>query len=152
MPGKTENSSGRSVIKELMCLSNLVKRSLDAARAERNDSTTPMHGFIIGYISRNRDRDIFQKDIETKFSYRRSTASTVLGLMEEKGLIKREPVPYDARLKKLVLTEKAESYAASCEEDGERLDAEMTKGITGEEMDALFSTLDKIRCNLKGGN
>lgn len=27
--------------------------------------------------------------------------------MEEKGLIKRESVPYDARLKKLVLTDRA---------------------------------------------
>ena len=150
MSEKTDNSPGRNVIKEIMCLSNLIRRSLDSARMERDDSTTPMHGFIIAYINKNRDRDIFQRDIENKFSYRRSTASTVLGLMEEKGLIKRGPVPYDARLKKLVLTEKAERFAASCEEDGERLDAKMTCGITEEEMDALFSVIDKIRCNLKG--
>ena len=150
MPENSDISPGKSVIKEIMCLSNLIKRSLDGARMERDDSTTPMHGFIIGYISKNRGRDIFQKDIEKRFSYRRSTASTVLGLMEEKGLIRREPVPYDARLKKLVLTEKAERFAASCEEDGERLDAKMANGITDEEMDALFSTLGKIRRNLKG--
>ena len=81
------SSQERSPIKEIMCLSNLIKRSLDGARMERDDTVTPMHGFIIGYLSRHADEDVFQKDIEKTFSYRRSTASTVLGLMEEKGLI-----------------------------------------------------------------
>ena len=142
-------SSERSLIRELMCLSNLIRRRLDGARAERGDTMTPMHGFIIGYISRNRGRDVFQRDIEEKFSYRRSTASTVLGLMEEKGLIERVPVSYDARLKKLVLTEKAKRYAESCERDGEALDRELTSYIGDAEREELFGVMDKIRTKLK---
>jgi len=150
MSEKTDGAETKSAVKQIMCLSNLIKRNLEGARMERDDTVTPMHGFIIGYLSRNCDRDIFQKDIEKTFSYRRSTASTVLGLMEEKGLIERHPVDYDARLKKLVLTEKAKSYAASCDEDGRRLDERITSGITPEEKEELFLILDKIRNSLKG--
>ena len=110
---------------------------------------TPMHGMIIGYIRRCDGRDVFQRDIERAFSYRRSTASTVLGLMEEKGLIERHPVPYDARLKRIVLTDKAKRFAKSCEEDAELLDERMTRGISDNEMEEFFSVLDKIKDNLK---
>ena len=141
---------GRNPIKEIMCLSNLIKRSLDGARMERGETVTPMHGFIIGYLSRHSDQDIFQKDIEKIFSYRRSTASTVLGLMEEKGLIERRPVDYDARLKKIVLTDKAKRFADSFEEDARALGVEMTSGLSDEEYAAFIGIIDRIKQNLKG--
>ena len=141
----------KSPVKEIMCLSNLIKRNLDSARSERDDTVTPMHGFIIGYVAKNHDRDVFQKDIEKAFSYRRSTASTVLGLMEEKGLIERVSVPYDARLKKIVLTDEAKRFAESCYEDGRSLDEKILAGLTSDEAEKLFSVLEKIRNELKGG-
>ena len=51
--------------------------------------------------------DLRQKDFEQQFNIRRSTASNILALIEKNGLIQRESVPYDARLKKIVLTDKA---------------------------------------------
>ena len=141
----------KSPIKEIICLSNLIKRNLDKARSERDETVTPMHGFIIGYVAKNHDRDVFQKDIEKAFSYRRSTASTVLGLMEEKGLIERVSVPYDARLKKIVLTDEAKRFAESCYEDGRSLDGKkILAGLTSDEAEKLFSVLEKIRNELKG--
>ena len=58
-------------------------------------------------MAQNNDKDIYQKDLEKKFSVTRSTASKVVKLMVQKGLIVREEVESDARLKKLILTEKA---------------------------------------------
>jgi len=145
-----EKSGDASAVRRIICISNLIKRNLDCARAQRDDTLTPMHGFIIGYINRNSGRDVFQKDIEKTFSYRRSTASTVLGLMEEKGLIERRPVEYDARLKKLVLTEKSKRFAASCEEDGRALDERIASWISEDERRELLRILDKIKTNLKG--
>ena len=149
----SENSEiappARSVKKEFMSLSNLIRREMDASRLKRGLPVTAMHGFIIGYLHKNSGRDVFQKDIEEAFSYRRSTASTVLGLMEEKGLIERVGVPYDARLKKLVLTEKALEIVAAHEEDSAEVDARMVRGIPDEELEKFFSVLDKIIDNLK---
>ena len=71
------------------------------------DDVTIMNGWIIGYLYKNQDRDVYQKDLETEFQITRSTVTSILKLMEKKGYIERVSVEKDARLKKLVLTEKA---------------------------------------------
>ena len=53
-------------------------------------------------------KDIYQKDIEKEFQIRRSTATGILQLLEKNGFVIRETVEWDARLKKLVPTAKAE--------------------------------------------
>ena len=87
---------------------NMLQRAF--ARADlriRLDKATNKNSWIISYLAENTDKDIFQRDIEDKFSLRRSTVSTMLTLMEKKGYIERQSVDYDARLKKIVLTPKA---------------------------------------------
>lgn len=81
------------------------RRMLSTAANAGIDKVTVMHGWIIDYLYYNRDKDIFQKDIESEFSISRSTVTNILKLMEKKGYIERESVDSDARLKKLVLTE-----------------------------------------------
>ncbi len=149
MAERTPNVPERSFEKEIMCLSNLIKRSFDAALTERGETVTPVQGHVIRFLLNNCRRDIFQKDIENAFSYRRSTASTVLGLMEEKGLIDRVAVPYDARLKKLVLTDKAMRFAAACEAEDRRLYKKMTEGVSADEIDTVMRVLGKVKNNLK---
>ena len=68
---------------------------------------TGCHSFALRFFAENADRDIFQKDFEEEFSIRRSTATKILQLMEKNGLIERQKVESDARLKKIVLTNKA---------------------------------------------
>ena len=52
---------------------------------EHEDEITRKNGWIIGdYLASNRDKDIFQKDIEYNFSIRRSTVSGILQLMEKR--------------------------------------------------------------------
>ena len=46
---------------------------------------TMMHSWIIGYLYANREREIFQKDIEQRFAVGRSTVTNLLQLMEKKG-------------------------------------------------------------------
>lgn len=122
------------------------------------ESITGSNTWIIGYLVRNKNKDIFQKDLEHEFSIRRSTASKTLQLMEEKGLIKREPVFYDARLKKITLTDKAIEIHNLLVEDIENANRIATNGITDEEIDYLFKITAKIKQNLEeysklqGGN
>ena len=93
---------------EIKALNNLIKRRVEMSETkEEVEHLTGVHGFVIGYISDHDDEDIFQRDIEEKFEIRRSTATGIINLMEKNGLIIREKVDYDARLKKLVLTDKA---------------------------------------------
>ena len=69
----------------------------------------------------NRDRDIFQKDVETEFSIGRSTVTNILKLMEKKGYIRREAVPQDGRLKRLVLLDKGMALNQTMRELAARL-------------------------------
>lgn len=68
---------------------------------------TGVQARILGFLVRQLDkRDIFQKDIEEELDIRRSSVTSVLQLMEKNGYIRRESVSEDARLKKIVITEK----------------------------------------------
>lgn len=141
----------RILSKEIMCISNLLRRNVEASGIKKTvDKVTNMHGYIIGFLYHNRDRDIFQKDIEEMFSYRRSTASSVMGLMEEKNLIERVSVPYDARLKKIVLTPEALKLAVMIDDDRESLERRMSDGVAKEELESFYTVLDKIKHNLEG--
>ena len=91
---------------EIRSLDNLIKRFIDnSINKERLVQVTGSNGWIIGYLWDNRNKDTYQKDLEAEFHVTRSTASKVVNLMVEKGLIVRKSVQTDARLKKLVLTE-----------------------------------------------
>ena len=69
-------------------------------------------------------------------------------LMERDGLIRREAVPQDARLKKLVLTPKAEAFSAFFHQELTRVEALITSGISAEELDCFFRTAEKLDHNL----
>ena len=57
------------------------------------------NGYIISYLCENKDKNIFQRDIEREFDLSRSTVSTILKQLESEGLIERKSVIIDARLK-----------------------------------------------------
>lgn len=51
--------------------------------------------------------DIYQKDLEAEFSMTAPSMTAQVHALEAKGMIRRETVSHDARLRKLVLTEKS---------------------------------------------
>lgn len=92
---------------------------------------------------------MFQRDIEAEFQIRRSTASEVLQAMEGGGLLRREPVGYDARLKKIVLTDYAQEIRKQLGEQVERIESLLTEGFTQEEIDRFFSYVERFNANLE---
>lgn len=108
-----------------------------------------MHGWIIRYLYENRERDIFQKDIEQKFSVGRSTVTNLLQLMEKKGFVRRESVKQDARLKKVILTEKGIASQESFEDIVEHIEEELSEGISEEELYIFYKVLDRIKQNVE---
>ena len=135
---------------EIHRTSRLVKRFMDNDATKLYvDKMTGTHGWAIGFFYHNRDRDIFQKDFEQEFNIRRSTASNILALIEKNNLITRESVPYDARLKKITLTQKAIEIQHIVENAFENLEDTIREGITPEELEVFYRVLDKINSNLE---
>lgn len=138
---------------ELRKLSNLTCRYFDQQTNKRAvDAVTGTNGWIIGYIARREKegREVYQRDLETRFGITRSTASKVVALMVQKGLIEQQSVPGDRRVRRLTLTPKAEDIKRMMDEDHEKFEATLRKGLSEEELATLFSLLDRLQENLRG--
>ena len=136
----------RHVGGEIRVLSNLIKRCMDDGMPPE---TTGMQGWIIGFLHRNEDRDMFQRDVEAEFNIRRSTATGILQLMEKNGFLLREPVAYDARLKKLVLTERSRCVLQEMCQTGMTIDTRLLRGFSPDEVQTLYGFLDRMFRNLE---
>lgn len=135
---------------EIRGLSNLLRRHAEnSATFQYAESITGANSWIIAYIADNKDKDVFQKDLEEKFSITRSTISKVIKLMEQKGLIERHGVLNDARLKKLVLTPKALALHQAIMDDIKSMEATLLRDFTQDEIDNLFSYIERMKNNLK---
>ena len=116
------------------------------------DQVTVMHGWIIGYLYDHPDQDIYQKDIETAFHITRSTVTNIVKLMEKKGYIQRVSVEKDARLKKLILTEKAKQIQRQNYMDMHNIvEKQLTKNISAEDLETCLRVLKTMRTNLENG-
>ena len=97
---------------------------------------TLMNIMIINFLATvDKDKEVFQKDIEEEFYINKATASKMLSLMEEKSLIERVPLENDGRLKKIVVLEKGESLKIVGKEIINNLENKLKKDITQEELD-----------------
>ena len=67
----------------------------------------------------------------------------------KRQLICRVPVEYDARLKKIVLTEYAQEIRKQIGAQIERAEAQMTEGFTQEELERFFGYIDRMCANLE---
>lgn len=131
---------------ELHKTSRLIRRYMDShALKDEIDHLTGTHGWAIGYFFDHRDKDIFQRDFEKECNIRRSTATAILQRMEQNGLILRESVDYDARLKKITLTDKALDLHERIKEDFAALETKLRASLNEEEVDCFFTVLSKIQ-------
>nr|WP_240945088.1 MarR family transcriptional regulator [Bifidobacterium sp. DSM 109958] len=133
---------------EMKALCKTVNRYLGETMPESAREATGGNAHIIIFLARNRDREIYQHTIEEKFCVTRSTASRVLALMEKKGLIVREPVPHDARLKRIVLTGKADAIVNDLRANGDRTETLLLRGFTEAEKAAFHDYLHRMRANI----
>lgn len=133
---------------EIKTLSNRIRQYINEVM-EKDPDITGIQGWIIGYISRHQNsQDVFQRDIEKEFNVRRSTVSGILNTMEKKGLIIRQTVDFDARLKKITLTSKAVTCNQMILDKLQEVERQLKKGLSDEEIKQFFTTLEKINKNI----
>lgn len=136
---------------EIRRLNCVVSRGLEKKVREAGiDEITLMHGWIMRYLYDNREKDVFQKDLEKQFSIGRSTVTNIIQIMEKKGYIRREFVEHDARLKKVLLTPRGIESHETIERLIDTLNAKMLKGIAEEELQVFLNVAKKIRENVGG--
>lgn len=126
-------------------LSNKLRRRIDAL--SRREQISGAQGKVLHFLMMQTG-DVFQKDIEEEYSLRPPSATELLKKMEQNGLIRREAAPDDARLKRIVVTERAMQYRDDIRADILQLEAELTRGIPQEDMAAFFRAIEKMLENM----
>ena len=137
--GYAVNSLGRRISR--------VMNNIPAIKENKN--LTGLQIWVLNFLFRSEGKDVFQRDVEREFNIRRSTATELLKMMERGGLICREPVDYDARLKKIVLTAYAEEIRKQLQAQIRKTETLMTEGFTDEEIEQFFSFVERFKSNLK---
>ncbi len=138
------NRLEKSVCTEIKCISNLIHQELNGATCRG----TMMQKMFLGYLDAHDGQPVYQKDLEAAFHMRRSTATGILQIMVRDGLLVREPVEGDARLKRLVLTPIAMEQLAEMQQDIVCVERKATAGLSTEERETLFALLDRVMENL----
>lgn len=140
----------RRLGREIRCLANLIGRSLNKSgfSPEAHGITGPQ-GLILGYLYEHQDIDVFQKNIESCFNIRRSTATGLLKSLEMNGFIQRISVEHDARLKKIILTKMAKDFREVLEAHLNKVEDILLQGLEPQEIDELIRLIGKVKKNLE---
>lgn len=147
---KDESDVNSQVGFEIHRTAHMLSRRLEARVKERGiDEVTLTHGWILQFLYANREKDIYQKDIEKYFLVGRSTVANSIKLMEKKGLVRREFVECDARLKKVLLTEKGICTHETIEAMIVELNSGLLEGIEEKETGVFLKLIRKIRENIE---
>lgn len=130
-------------------LNHLVKRHFEK-KFGKPDEATMMQRWVISFVHTRAEKgiDTFSKDIENELCINRSTTSEMLKLMCQKNMIERVSVPQDARLKKIVLTEKYENYINLLSEEMENVHNILVNGLSDEEIEMYIKLTDKLIDNM----
>ena len=134
---------------EVRKVSHLIRRNLESRLTPAEVGVTGMQRMVLQFLADHAGQDVYQRDIEAFFSIRRSTVTGILQLMEKNGLLVRQAVSSDARLKKLVLTPAGDALHRKTEADIQALERQALAGLTADEVEQFFSLLGKIQKNLE---
>lgn len=128
-------------------LSNLIRRHFSTFSF--HDTLSGTQGKTLHFIlARGQECDVFQKDIEEEYSLRPPTATKLLKDMEKNGLIYREAVPYDARLKRIVATKKAMQYQELIHQSLEETEDRLISGISPQDLAVFFRVINQMIRNM----
>ena len=135
---------GANPMKCVLDVGKNMKRLLEQRMAK--EDMTPIQSRILGYIflEESKGNAVFQRDIEEIFRIRRSSVTSVLQLLEKKGLLRRESVPEDGRLKRLALTEEGWKFQNSAFCHLNALEENVREVFTEEELKIFFSYMNRI--------
>ena len=142
--------ANRQIGFELKAANNMIRRKMEVIFAQQDGyELNGMQGPLLGYLyHKSRNGDVYQKDVEREFRIRRSTATVMLQSLEQKGYLVRVASTEDARLKRILLTEKAIRHHDLIEEQIRIFNRELEAGLTEEEKETFLRILDKMMHNL----
>lgn len=129
--------------KQIFNLCNKLKRKIGNEASKYG--VTSVQARILGFLyHKSNKKDIFQKDIEEELDIRRSSVTSVLQLMEKNGYIKRVSVFEDARLKKIILTDKGLEIEKNVHNHILGIERMLRDELSDAELNMLVNLIDRL--------
>lgn len=140
----------KNIANELKKLDIEIARKLFSISKENNipEPPSPLQGRIMDYLVLHQGKEVFQKDLEKDLNVSKATVSSALFTMEKNNIVKRTTSKDDARSKQIVVTEESIRVHENMKIVFDNLDKELTKNMSTDEIEAFFSTIEKLRKNL----
>lgn len=142
----------KMMIGEIKALNNLIKRMMVShhlkCKAPKDITGQQMNVIMFLKHSYSEGKEVFQRDVECNLNIRSSTATGILKTLEKNGYIERVSVPSDARLKKLVLTEKSSALFEKIDPFIKSINDKLMEGLTEEEIEQFFCITEKLKQNI----
>ena len=133
----------RDMIGTIFYMARRIERMAD--RQARITGISGSQARLLAFLSIvSMQQDIFQKDIEEECGIRPSSVTGLLQALEQEGMIVREPVSSDGRLKKIVLTEKAKEIQANVVAVHARIIQQLRGSMTDETLRRFLKNCEDI--------
>lgn len=141
----------RQLAKELKKIDIEIAQKLFSIAKEKQIPAppSPLQTRILEFLFKNQDREINQKDIEQHICVSKATISGALFSMEKNGFIERITSDKDQRSKKIIFTESSMEAYKNFSLVFKEVNEKLTIGITEEELNTFYATLDKLSNNLR---
>ena len=128
-------------------LSHKVKKRLNATLADLG--ITGVQSRVLHYILIHaQEGPVYQRDVESAFELSRSTTTGILQLLERDGLLTRESVECDARLKSLIPAPRAAEIDAQVRDCIREIEGQLLRGIPPEDIQRFLEIAAKMSENL----
>lgn len=136
----------------IMDTAHMIKLGLNSVFWEAE--LTGMQARVLGFITKANENgeSIYQKNIETEFKISRASVTSLLNTLEKNGYVQRQRVPGDARLKKIVLTQKTKEKEAKNHIMLQNFEMHLADGLSEEEIVLLVELLNKVSGNIDNLN
>ena len=102
---------------------------------------------ILIYLLHNKDKNIYQKDIEKEFNQSNPVITGILNRLENGGYIKRIISNIDSRCKKICLTNEAYELESNIEKELKKFNKSFNCSLNEDELKELKRLLEKLYTN-----
>lgn len=136
-------------MREIASLNCIWHRVIEKRMADLGLSSiqSRMLGYL--YFQNCQNKKVMQRELEEEFKIRKSSVTSVIQILEKKGLVRRIGVPEDARKKELVLTEDGIQVQKMVLGRLDMLENMVRESLSPKEMQILYSCIRKIETRLE---
>lgn len=139
----------KRAIYQIKDLNHSIVRYCCEIGASKENMPTPAQMQILHYISSQKGKKVYQRDLAVALSLRRATLSEILKTMERNKLISRVPDKKDTRIKEIIISEKAKEKFNIVKSTLNQAEKTVTKNIDPQDLNTFFLVISKMEENLK---